>query len=314
MVTKPARDQRTPSQSHSSGSYRETGMGLRKEIAMAGSLLIIYALSLNPLEHMNNVEKLAEYSDSFGLIKTIITPSYVLLKKMGSSKQIPIQSISHIETSGFGGTLTIHTHSGSKETISVSGKELGNAEKIISSLISTGKVDKELVKTQDKQEVNQGKRFLKILGISTGGFFGLFIFIAIIAVISGGSSNENPVQDVAPSVISYSVLREWNPDNDPSALGLEILISEEDARPVNITNLVRNLSGGREKVVIKVYQDKKAWEESEVGEYTDVFNKGYLAFYVKNLTGSGAYRGFNEIRWMQEGGELDSLFGSKTQL
>jgi len=27
MVTKPARDQRTPRQSHSSGSYRETGMG-----------------------------------------------------------------------------------------------------------------------------------------------------------------------------------------------------------------------------------------------------------------------------------------------
>jgi len=27
MTAKPARDQRTPGQSHSSGSYRETGMG-----------------------------------------------------------------------------------------------------------------------------------------------------------------------------------------------------------------------------------------------------------------------------------------------
>lgn len=27
MVAKPAREQRTPRQSHSSGSYRETGMG-----------------------------------------------------------------------------------------------------------------------------------------------------------------------------------------------------------------------------------------------------------------------------------------------
>lgn len=28
MIEKPARDQRTPRQSHSSGSYRETGMGM----------------------------------------------------------------------------------------------------------------------------------------------------------------------------------------------------------------------------------------------------------------------------------------------
>ena len=36
MVAKPARDQRTPSQSHSSGSYRETGMGMAERLYRNG--------------------------------------------------------------------------------------------------------------------------------------------------------------------------------------------------------------------------------------------------------------------------------------
>lgn len=36
MVVKPARDQRTPSQSHSSGSYLETGMGLAERLDRNG--------------------------------------------------------------------------------------------------------------------------------------------------------------------------------------------------------------------------------------------------------------------------------------
>ena len=36
MVVKPARDQRTPSQSHSSGSYLETGMGLTERLNRNG--------------------------------------------------------------------------------------------------------------------------------------------------------------------------------------------------------------------------------------------------------------------------------------
>ncbi len=115
-------------------------------------------------------------------------------------------------------------------------------------------------------------------------------------------------------VIDFSVLREWNPDNDSQALGLEILVSESDATEENIVNLIRSLSTETQKSVIKVYQDRQAWEEEQSGEYTSAYDRGYLAFYVKNLTDSGAYRGRNEIRWFQEVGQLEHLMGTTIEL
>lgn len=58
MVANPARDQRTPRQSHSSGSYLETGTGGGRKVfvAMARSLLIFQKAPtiLNPARFMNN--------------------------------------------------------------------------------------------------------------------------------------------------------------------------------------------------------------------------------------------------------------------
>ena len=42
--------------------------------------------------------------------------------------------------------------------------------------------------------------------------------------------------------------------------------------------------------------------------------KGIWSSIVKNLTGEGAYNGFNEIRWMQKEGRFSDLFGTKTCL
>jgi len=43
----------------------------------------------------------------------------------------------------------------------------------------------------------------------------------------------------------------------------------------------------------------------------DAFYSDYLLFYVKNATNKGIYKGINEIRWMQEIGDLSHLLGLK---
>jgi hypothetical protein len=119
---------------------------------------------------------------------------------------------------------------------------------------------------------------------------------------------------ISDSVIGFDKLREWNPDDDTQAIGLEILISKEDVTKEGIIKLVKSITSNTQKAVVKIYQNKQAWNEEQSGNYTSVFNEGYLAFCVKNLTNSGAYRGFNEIRWMQEKGNLQDLFGDKMKL
>ena len=57
MVANPARDQRTPSQSHSSGSYPETGMGSAERLDRNGWEPFDYLKVLpikNPLEKYEN--------------------------------------------------------------------------------------------------------------------------------------------------------------------------------------------------------------------------------------------------------------------
>jgi hypothetical protein len=107
--------------------------------------------------------------------------------------------------------------------------------------------------------------------------------------------------------INFDKLREWYPDNDLSAIGLEILVSRDDVTKENIIKLAESISSKTQKAVVKFYQSKEAWAEEKSGSYTEVYDQDYLAFYVKNLTGKGAYNGLNEIRWMQAEGDLQDL-------
>lgn len=125
---------------------------------------------------------------------------------------------------------------------------------------------------------------------------------------------ELSVEEPLDPPIDYTILREWNPDDDPQAVGLEILISENEATKENIENLVKSLSDNVRKAAIKVFQSRQAWQEEQSGEFTDAYDSGYLAYYVKNLTGSGAFQGRNEVRWFQAEGQLEHLMGSSNQL
>ena len=152
----------------------------------------------------------------------------------------------------------------------------------------------------------------------------LLIVALILIVIIAGCGNKK--EETAPrpeqtkeaeeqiEVINYVVLREWKPNEDPKAIGMEILIAEEDVSKENIVNLVRSIGKDSKKALIKIYQDKEAWEGEKTGIYGEIYDKGYLVFYVKNLTDTGAYSGLNEIRWFQEIGELEDLFGESTEL
>lgn len=123
-----------------------------------------------------------------------------------------------------------------------------------------------------------------------------------------------PEEETSPKIISFETLREWDPDQEPEAIGLEILINKDQATEENIVALVRDIAGDKQKAFIKVYQDKQAWDEEKTGDYTEASKSGYLAIYVKNITNNGAYRGFNEIRWFQMQGQLEHLDGTVTKM
>ena len=70
----------------------------------------------------------------------------------------------------------------------------------------------------------------------------------------------------------------------------------------------------RDPVFIKIYLSRKAYQEKLTGNYSVEYDRGFLLFYVKNITlSSSAYYGCDEIRWMQAKGKFSNLFGHKTK-
>jgi predicted PurR-regulated permease PerM len=157
---------------------------------------------------------------------------------------------------------------------------------------------------------------------------GMKIVVIIIGFIIFGAtidtSNVSTTQQTEPQKeeqqttqnedIDYSILRQWYPDNDSQAVGLDILISESDATKEKILRLVSSLSSNTNKASIGIYQSKQAWNEDQSGNYSNIHKSGFLAIYIKNHSNFGAYKGFNEIRWMQENGNLQDLFGTETKM
>ena len=118
----------------------------------------------------------------------------------------------------------------------------------------------------------------------------------------------------APQIdIAYSTLRKWSPNDAAAGLGLEIVLEQDDLAEKDI-DLIKQLSSGHDPVVIRVFTSKTAYEQEQANNFGPEYKSDHLLMYVKNGTGSGAYSGFNEIRWMQEVGEFADKYGAKTQL
>ncbi|MCH6569990.1 MAG: hypothetical protein IH794_07770 [Acidobacteria bacterium] len=117
-------------------------------------------------------------------------------------------------------------------------------------------------------------------------------------------------KEIPLQVIEHSVLRDWKPNRDYRGLGLEILVSDE-ATEEELIELIQTLAGRREHVNIRVYSSNEAYRQEQRQSYGDAYKRGYLLFYIKNLTGRGPFDGLNEIRWMQETGHLSHKRGEK---
>ncbi|TVR17472.1 MAG: hypothetical protein EA391_04720 [Balneolaceae bacterium] len=147
---------------------------------------------------------------------------------------------------------------------------------------------------------------------------GAVLLIASALMINcSGEPEAEPIAEAAIpqdiDTINFTVLRQWRPNDNPAALGLEVLIDEEEATYENIIQMVRELGSDAQIALIRVFQDEAAWRESRTTNHTEIYERGYLAFYIQNRTNSGAYRGLHEIRWFQQEGQLEELEGTTTQ-
>jgi hypothetical protein len=115
------------------------------------------------------------------------------------------------------------------------------------------------------------------------------------------------------SSINYSILRQWNPNNNPDSFGAEILLQQELTKE-EIISFIKRLSLNKDPVKVNIYTIRAAYEQEKSGNYGKEYKEGFLLVYIKNFTGKGTFRGFNEIRWMQEIGKFSHLFGQKTKL
>ena len=129
------------------------------------------------------------------------------------------------------------------------------------------------------------------------------------AIETSGVIHEFPEKVTPP----YEILRSWRPNNEAKGYGAEILLNL-DYSEAELISLVKQLATGHDPVVIRIFTSRNAYEQEQTGNYGPAYKSDYILFYVKNTTGRGAYRGFNEIRWMQEVGKYSSKFGSKTRM
>jgi hypothetical protein len=133
----------------------------------------------------------------------------------------------------------------------------------------------------------------------------------------GVRTNEPSSKQIA----TFSFLRQWKPDNMPNGFGADILLKSDLNQKEIIsfiefltTEFITYANTEDAPILIRLWSSKLAYEQDQERDFGDEFRQGFLVFYVKNLTGKGAYNGFNEIRWMQEKGRFSDIFGTVTRI
>lgn len=117
----------------------------------------------------------------------------------------------------------------------------------------------------------------------------------------------------AQPVPSFAYLRRFQPDDAPNGYGADILLNSELSEE-GLIALVKRLAGSHDPVVIRIFTSRTAYAQEQSGNYGPEYDRDYILFYVKNLSGRGAYSGCNEIRWMQVTGRFSAKAGTKTRL
>ncbi|GAJ05393.1 unnamed protein product [marine sediment metagenome] len=111
---------------------------------------------------------------------------------------------------------------------------------------------------------------------------------------------------------TFTYLREFKPNNIQKGYGADILL-EDELSEQELVSFVKHLAGSHDPVLIRIFTSRIAYDQEQNDNYGPEYDSDYILFYVKNFSGSGAYRGCNEIRWMQATGKFSSKFGTKTK-
>ena len=132
--------------------------------------------------------------------------------------------------------------------------------------------------------------------------------LLIALLIIGCSEQVRPVFD------DIEYLEYQKPDgNHPNFVA--VLLYKGDVTEKILIDIVKifNQSYGK-AVLVKIFSSTQAYQNEKNNVYGDIYDSEYLLFYVKNIRNWGAYKGFNEIRWMQAKGGLSHLLGTKYKL
>ena len=122
--------------------------------------------------------------------------------------------------------------------------------------------------------------------------------------------------------LKFSLLASWKPNSEANGFGADVLL-EDELNKEEIVTFVKYLADDFNRytsdkttapICIRIWSSELAFEQNQKSEFGEEFRTGYLVYFVRNLTKKGVYRGFNEIRWMQEKGKFSELFGQKTKL
>jgi hypothetical protein len=110
----------------------------------------------------------------------------------------------------------------------------------------------------------------------------------------------------------FTHLRLFKPNNVQDGYGADILLQDELSEQ-ELISFVKNLAGSHDPVVIRIFTSRIAYAQEQNDNYGPQYDSDYILFFVRNLSGRGAYRNCNEIRWMQATGKFSAKFGTKTR-
>ena len=118
-------------------------------------------------------------------------------------------------------------------------------------------------------------------------------------------------EQVRPVFDDIEYLEYQKPDgNRPNYIAT--LLYKGDVTEKRLIDIIKvfNQSYGK-AVLVKIFSSTQAYQNEKNNVYGEIYDSDYLLFYVKNIRNWGAYKGFNEIRWMQQKGVLNHLFTTK---
>jgi len=105
-----------------------------------------------------------------------------------------------------------------------------------------------------------------------------------------------------PEFNNIEYVDSWEPNDKRTNYGFDLIYTGEISEQ-KLIEICKEFNNTYDEVVVRIFSTKQAYNSVQNDIFDDNFNTGYLVYYIKKTS--------NEIRWMQENGNLSSLFGTK---